>query len=201
MSVTPILDYPEVVLPALVSQYQNSPKFVELLRRMALRGQDVETALHEIRDLFWDDTAEGVQLDAIGYCVGEERLGRSDAPYLSAIALKKKNLTSGTWEDVIRLTKELTGANQVLIIPAYPAGYFVLPSTGAELLTQAFLDRISPAGVRGLLPCYLAMESPPSGDPDEALLFEDGDWILIEGPCTSQTLSGWGVGWGESWGD
>lgn len=180
----PIESYSEAVMAFLASQYKGSPKLSGMIDSMNPLAQNLEQAIFEIRDLFWIRTAVGVQLDAIGALFGVERVGRLDEVYRQDILRTASATRSGTPEDVIASVKSLTGADSVIYVPQFPAGYWAVPIGGdASNLTQAFLDEISPAGVRGILPCYLSLESPPSGNPNEALLFEDGDWILIQGPC------------------
>lgn len=103
--------------------------------------------------------ATGVQLDAIGRLVGEDRLGRlDDAVYRKAIRLRiYVNGSSGRPEDLITLTRQWldneaatviysdlpqasgAGGNCAIVIPGWT------PDSG-ELL--AFLQSACPAGVR-----------------------------------------------------
>lgn len=86
----------------LIQQYKDKPKFKGLVEGMNDQANDLETAIFEIRDNFWLDTAEGVQLDVIGLIVGEDRLGRSDADYRDAIKVRIViNTGSGEGETII----------------------------------------------------------------------------------------------------
>ena len=69
----------------MIQQYRDKPKFKGIIESMNAQADDLETAIFEIRDNFWLETSEGVQLDVIGIIVGEERLGKSDTDYRNAI--------------------------------------------------------------------------------------------------------------------
>jgi len=72
-------------LNLMIQQYKDKPKFKAILEANNVQANDLETALFEIRDNFWIETAEGVQLDTIGIIVNEKRLGRNDTDYRDAI--------------------------------------------------------------------------------------------------------------------
>lgn len=191
----------DVIEPLILEQYKESPQYLGILKLIADEADRNETARWELSNLLDIDAMEGAQLDLIGIIANNPRAPeQSDSEYRLAIKVALRTRSSGTPEEIIAAVKTITGASSVTFLPDYPAGFWIVPVGGdASLMTQDWLDSISPAGVRGFLPCYLSMESPPSGDPEEALLFEDGDWILIEGPCPNPA-AGWGVGWGELWG-
>ena len=184
----------------LLEHLRDKPNMLALTAGIAAEADRLDAANHELWNLYDIDTIVGAQLDVLGKIANEPRALRADSVYRPVLKALFRSQVSGTPEDVLTAVKQRTGATSVTYLPDYPAGYWVVPVGGdASLLTQEFLDMISPAGVRGYLPCYLSMESPPSEDPEEALLFEDGDWILIEGPCPAPD-AGWGIGWGELWG-
>ncbi len=183
----------------MLEQYLESPNIASLASLIGEEADKNRDACAELSLFFDPDQMEGVNLDILGRCVGESRGAMSDAAYRPIIKGALAKDYSGTPEQIIAYVKLVTGATKVTYIPEYPAGFWAIPADGdSTKLTQEVLDKISPAGVRGYLTCYLSLESPVSS-PDEALLFEDGDWWLIEGPCIAPS-SGWGFGWGEEWG-
>ena len=65
MDIQKITDY-NYNLILMIQQYKDKPKFKGIVEGMNDQANDLETAIFEIRDNFWLDTAEGVQLDVIG---------------------------------------------------------------------------------------------------------------------------------------
>lgn len=201
---TPIASEWEVVKELFLEQYKESPKYQGIIEAMVSEVDYLENCLWELIHLLDVDVMTGAQLDNLGKIALVTRTTDAgtltDVQFRLVIKAALRTRSSGSPEEIIAAVKTLTGASSVTFVPDYPAGFWVVPVGGdASLITQDWLDSISPAGVRGFLPCYLALESPPSGDPEEAFLFEDGDWVLIEGPCPTPE-AGWGVGWGEIWG-
>lgn len=196
------MSYIDQLREIVLTQFLDQTNYMGVVTMIAEELELVDLAFTEIRTIFDLNASTGAQLDLVGALVNEPRRGRSDVLYRASLEILTKTSASGTPEDVIAAVRGITGADGVHFVNEYPAHFWALPVGGdPSLLTQAHLNRIAPAGVLGLLPCYLGLESPPSGDDNEAVLFDDGDWILIDGPCIfSGPSSGWGIGWGEEWG-
>ncbi len=134
-----------------------APNLNALLSVFLRQIQKAEDALKAVIMTRFIGFAVGVQLDAIGRLVGEARLGRTDDDvYRKAIRLRIfVNGSSGRPEDIIQIARLWTGiqiiryydvpqtsgagGNYRIVIPDWT------PDSG-EL--QAFLQSVSPAGVR-----------------------------------------------------
>ncbi len=142
-------------LELLLEQYKNSENLKGMIDSMNDQADDLEEALFEIRNLFYVDTAEGVQLDVIGSIYGVERDGLSDSEFRTLIKAKASLVTSGEPESIINILKTLFGGTYVSYIPAYPAvpaAYYVLTDA---IITVPELEIFSPAGVQPYIAGYL----------------------------------------------
>lgn len=170
----------QVLSELVLEQYKESPKYLGTLQLFAAECDRLETARWELSRLLAIDQMEGAQLDLLGK-VGNAPTrsavgAATDADYRAVLRAAFRARISGTPEEIIEAVKSASRASSVLYIPDYPAGFWII-SDGPVEITQAFLDSIAPAGVRANLPCYLSLEN---GDP---LTLEDGDYILVRGPC------------------
>lgn len=152
--ITQITDY-SAILNLLAEQYKNSEKMRGILDAMCDSADDLEAALFEIRSQFWIDTAEGKQLDILGVIFGIERAaGVTDADYREQIEFKLTNLfASGTPEDIINALLGLYGGTYVDYSRDGLTASFNIVTDAT--ITQAELERISPAGVGAHLLCPL----------------------------------------------
>lgn len=131
-------------------EFINSTNLTGIIQAIHSSANYIEQALFEIRDWFWLETAEGVQLDTIGLILGEDRKGRTDEDYRAAIKVAGSSKFNGTPEDIISAIRSLYGATSVVYDPGYPgnsATYFI--RADAVGLTENILNSLSPAGVRG----------------------------------------------------
>ncbi len=144
----PITDHAAVVLPLVISQYQNATRLLGLVRTGCAQADDLESALYQIRSGYWVSQAVGVQLDILGKVYGEGRLGRSDTDYRTAILARALTIVSGTPEEIMAFLRFTFGMSDATYLPEYPAGYVI----GTEDTTSGagMLDDLSPAGVQGL---------------------------------------------------
>lgn len=109
--ISKINDY-DVNLTLLIQQYKDKPKFKGILEAISDQADDLETAIFEIRDQYYIDTAEGVQLDVLGEIQDIAREGRTDTDYRTVIRAKIiVNNGSGEFETVITLLTEVFGAS------------------------------------------------------------------------------------------
>jgi len=153
-NITQIPDY-TINLELMLEQYKLSTKLRGIIDSANDSADDIETALFEIRDLFYIDTAEGVQLDTIGAVFGINRGGDTDAVYREKIKTKGSLTASGEPEAIIEILLSLYGATYVTYIPAYPgvpAAYYLMTDAS---VTIPSLRLFSPAGVEPMLVGYL----------------------------------------------
>jgi hypothetical protein len=108
----------------LIDVFEDKPKVVGLLTSFVNRVQDLENTFSDILTETALGNASGAQLDLLGAIVGEERNGRSDLQYATAINAQIRLLRSeGTIEDVIDLITAIVGELQVDIVEYYPAKF------------------------------------------------------------------------------
>jgi hypothetical protein len=125
----------------LLSQFSNSPNILKWLDIYGSQVQHLENEWFDLLDSLGVDTAYGYGLDLIGKEVQELRQGRNDDDYRSAILTKIFiNNASGTPEDVIASTKQITGADHVYYSEQYPAGV-VLEIIGVDYVSKAPIIR------------------------------------------------------------
>jgi hypothetical protein len=149
-----IIDY-SVNLQLLQEQYKKSVKLIGIIEADNDQADDLETALFEIRDLYYLSTATGVQLDVIGNIFGVDREGLNDTDYRKAIEARSSLIGSGEPEFIILILKELYGATYVdyrLGSCITPASYLL--DTDATVTTNE-LEIYSPAGVQPYILFFL----------------------------------------------
>lgn len=132
----------------LLSQFEHSPNILALVEIYGDQVQELEIEYFKLLDSLGIDTATDYALDLIGKEVQENRQGRNDNDYRTAILTKIfLNTVSGTPEEVVDATIQITGASSVNYSEQYPAGV-VLEVLGAEYVSKApTIKRILPAGV------------------------------------------------------
>lgn len=160
-------------LQLILEQYRQSVNLQGILSADNNQADDLETALFEIRDLFYLDTSEGVQLDVIGSVFNVDREGASDTDYRAAISAKAAIAGSGEPEAIIETLIVLFGATFVTYIPgwpAVPAAYYLLTDA---TVTLSDLEKISPSGVQPII--LTALEYQDSTNVE----FEDGDLVYL----------------------
>ena len=116
------------------------------------QGDDLETALQELRDGLWIRTAEGVNLDVLGRVYGVLRSGRDDTAYRQAIQVRAATIVNGTPDEITTFLELAFGVPGLSIIPQYPAAFYIVDSPA----TTSQLESIAPAGVGVFAATYLA---------------------------------------------
>ena len=138
-------DYNTLVFEKRMQQYKNSPRLSSIIETANDQANDLETAIFEVRDLFYLPTAEGVQLDIIGYIFNTFRQpGESDTDLRTRIQISASSRFSGTPEEIITAIIVIFGGTYANYIPLYPAGFFI--ATDA-ILTNEQIEKLAPAGV------------------------------------------------------
>ena len=124
----------EEALANRIEQFKDKVRFGDLLTSYVEEVQSIEDALLEIQNETELPDAAGQQLDNIGEIVGEERFGRSDLQYRTALSARiQLNLSEGTREDIINLMLAVSGGVPVQITEFFPAAFIA-----------ALLDPIDP---------------------------------------------------------
>ena len=160
-------------LDLMLEQYKNASNVRGMIDSSNDQADDLEAAIFEVRDLYYIDTAEGVQLDFIGDIWDVPRNGESDSDYRMRIKTTAALQSSGNPEEIINILKALFGATFVTYIPGYPSepgSYTVITDA---VITVSELKIFSSSGVGVSLGGFMLLES---GD---FLLLEDGVSKLI----------------------
>lgn len=192
-----IRDVTSLGLDRLPSQFIDSNNIQKLLTVYLDKVQDVITEATDVLDGFQLENAIGVQLDSIGYRVGESRAGRSDDDY--RIAIKSRitlNNSQGTPDDVITAAKILSGSDSIGYWEHYPASIILsIGNEGLEDLPSNFvslMDSSVPAGVSvdmvfvdvdgdGFVYSELELEQGTIVDSDgDDLITHEGDYIAYQ---------------------
>lgn len=117
-------DYIQQALDHRIEQLKHKENFKNLLVSYIGKTQDVENSAIDLKDLTTLDEAFGKHLDNIGLIVGEERSGKDDVLYRTAIAARiKLNLSEGTIENIIGLIRGVAGNVSVKIWEFFPAAF------------------------------------------------------------------------------
>lgn len=143
----------------LVQQFKDQPLIEALLDAIVRPAQPIEDALQELLVERSVDTAEGVQLDALGAIVGVDRAGLTDEPYRSRIRARvAANKSSGLINEllIIALLVVADASATVEFVPDYPgAGRLVVsgavPSDDTAAAAVALAQEAAAAGVRILV--------------------------------------------------
>lgn len=160
----------EEALANLLSQFKNKETFAKVLTSYIAQVQDLEDAAFEVYFGRMIDNAVGVQLDGIGTIVGEERNGKDDDAYRTALRVRILiNLSEGTPEDIIAILATLTGGT-IKIREYYPAAYIaeltdtITPGSFDAALIAIYMRQGTCAGVKAHFVYY----------PEDAFRYDSG---------------------------
>lgn len=137
----------------LITQWKDKPNVVGLLTSFLENIQLIEDSYEQLNKERSLDTAVGYQLDVLGLLIGQERDGRTDADYRTALRLRIAiNKSNGTEPSIVEALTIATGNSNVEVFDRYPAGVHVevtdvtleLLNTLAEVLEQIVAATISP---------------------------------------------------------
>jgi len=130
----------------ILEQFKSSDNINAMIDLSMQQGNKIEQCLYEIKNNFYLDMAEGVQLDILGRVFNELRQGRIDADYRLALQEKGALNFSGEPESIISILKSTYGATYVNYRPDYPGKFYI--NTDAEI-THSILEPLAMAGVLG----------------------------------------------------
>lgn len=132
-----IENHVEVAQDYLLSQFRHKPNILKILEVYINQVQEIELEYFSLLDSLGIESAVDFGLDLIGKEVGELRQARNDDDYRDAILTRIFiNNSSGTPEEVIASTLQITKADTVKYSEQYPAGV-VLEILGAEYVSKA----------------------------------------------------------------
>jgi len=140
-----IREHTDRIVERLTSQYEAAEKMKGWVGVWGERAQLVENAARGLLEDRWLWSAEGVQLDKIGGVVGEQRFGREDPEFKSAIHFRiMANRGGGEPEQIIRYLKDVGFVDRVLLLEIYPAHI--------EIYVRGELQEHIVRGLRNLIP-------------------------------------------------
>jgi hypothetical protein len=164
MSTTQITDHEARAEATMLSQWQDKPKIMALVRILTSRVQELDDTAWDLYTKRGVDTAEGAQLDILGEIVGQLRLGLDDDDYRRLIRVRILANRAGGKADTI--TRVIAGVVEVPVKyegPIYGTSLYPYTApqaeyrltwstdttTSADLEAQVrlLLDEISPVGV------------------------------------------------------
>ena len=151
IEIVQITDY-DVNLSLLIEEYKDKEKFIGVLKAAADQSDDLEAAAFEVRDEFWLDTAEGVQLNVIGDIQKESRQGRNDTDYRAAIKVRiTVNNGSGESETFYTALTQIYGATYARLQNIRSATLDIYVDIEISADDFQALERIAAAGVQLLV--------------------------------------------------
>lgn len=107
-----IADHFGEALKRFASPFRDKPSMASILSAFSTRAQDLETALFELLEERWIDSAVGAQLDILGRLVGVDRESLDDTAFRSAILVRIAiNRSSGTAPDVFGILETTDPTN------------------------------------------------------------------------------------------
>lgn len=136
----------------LLEQDRERPKLLALTSIAVEELQLIRAVLQDLYDLRNIDDATGVQLDALGWIVGEPRLNRADELYRIWIRIRIiANRSSGRIVDSFRVVRLLIESTATVTYAEDDAASYVIELTGTVFdltLAHRILDLVRPAGVK-----------------------------------------------------
>ncbi len=173
------LDHVEEGLLLLPSQWDDKPVIRGILAAWLTPLNDTEQNALDVRDGFNVNTAIGVQLDIIGDYFDEQRQGRSDTDYRTAILTQISTTNgSGTPNQLIDLFSSITNTSSVTIYEHYPLSVALLASGGVDtdLTAPPYMRDAAPASVD-----YVGLMFDPAGyawiGKEETIVFGDANLL------------------------
>lgn len=171
-------------LDRVITDLSEKDNFIKLLTIFLEESQELEEAVIDLADQKNINTSDGVWLDYIGGIVGEDRQGKDDIAFRSAINTRIGiNTSDGTPNNIINLTKAHTSGNSKLI-NYYPAGFFTVVDGTVGLDAGLFnlVQGIKPAGVEATVVSNLLGENfVPAWLNDASTTTVQQDFLLDEG--------------------
>ena len=168
-----MFDYETTAVSRLTGQFEGSPKLRAIVAAIVSQLATLENVADSLMSDRWIDTAIGAQLDGCGYIVGEQRIGRDDNAYRTAIKFRVfVNISKGTPTNLIRGLKFLTNPTDCQYLESYPAtallftnGFFV------DYKIQPVMQDLAPAAI-SIVPVAVSFadrpfrfsKSPPPGE-------------------------------------
>lgn len=117
-----ITDHEARALALFPDQFQEKPNITKLNKVFSKQIQELENVAFAMLTNRFLTLAEGQQLDGLGEIVGEDRDGRTDAIYKTALGTRISiNRSNGEPETLINVLASLTNATDVKYKELYPA--------------------------------------------------------------------------------
>lgn len=142
----------------LVDQFSDKELLIGYLTSYLDQIQDLEDALSDTLTETTVETSVGAQLDALGSIVGEDRAGRNDLQYSTALRARLiLNVSEGTPQNIIDLIRAIAGDVRVAIVENFPASFLATildPIDPTEVDVTQISGLVAsgrPAGVEGVV--------------------------------------------------
>ena len=134
----------------LLQQYKGKENFQKLLTIFARQFDELEDSLFQLYLLRWLNSAEGQQLDNLGYNLSTTRQGLSDDDYRQILYGRIGQYNSdGSINDIIDVVKLMTNADLIVLNDVFPAK-IILNIIGISLIiNEDFLKETINGAVAG----------------------------------------------------
>lgn len=148
---TPVkIDHESYMLESMPPMWKTKPIASGIIQAIGASYQPIEDTLFDIlvNDLNLY-TAVGVGLDRIGKILNEDRRGRFDEEYRTALIQKASvRGASGTTRDIKRISKAVTGATTCYVFSKYPACSYIWLNASVNSREAKVIEEAHMAGVR-----------------------------------------------------
>ena len=128
------------MLAGLITQYAvGATNLYAYMNAIGDQLNDIEECLGQLLDNLCLQNAVGVQLDGLGYALGQGRDGLGDEDYRALLQARIASLQAqGTVEDIIQIFKTLASCEKVQVIELYPAAFrVIMTNPGTPVLSNA----------------------------------------------------------------
>ena len=196
------LDCTETALRRIWKQFEGAASWETLFGVIGATFQQLELGLGSVDQARYISTAEGQQLDEIGYAVGRSRGALTDDSLyrLAIIADAATLFSSGTTPEVVEITRALLG-DGVRVTQYYPAAVVIsAPDVETDvflLLLDVLKEDLLVVGVGGVLETWDSEAVGGWGsttDPGDTEIAEAGEWSSTTGTDADDGLALWSTG-------
>lgn len=174
----------------LIAKFKDLPNFQAVITAFVNQVQELEVALNDLITERTLDTAIGEQLDGIGEILGEDRQGRSDVDYRTALRARiLLNVGSGTPEEIIEMISFLTDDKDNELTEYFPAAFTIFVEGALTFAEASDANTALQSGKPAAVLAHLIYGESPIADLFQYDLgpgYDQGKWATVLNPDITQ---------------